>query len=46
LGLGLAYSRWAVEANRGRIYARTIRGRGCVFTVDLPRAAVPSAALA
>ena len=37
LGLGLAYSRWAVEANRGRIYARTIPGRGCVFTVDLPR---------
>lgn len=41
LGLGLAYSRWAVEANRGRIYARTIPGSGCVFTVDLPRAAVP-----
>ena len=46
LGLGLAYSRWAVEANRGRIYARTIPGRGCVFTVDLPRAAVPAVALA
>ena len=46
LGLGLAYSRWAVEANRGRIYARTIPGRGCVFTVDLPRTAVPAIALA
>ena len=46
LGLGLAYSRWAVEANRGRIYARTIPGRGCVFTVDLPRAAVVAVALA
>ena len=45
LGLGLAYSRWAVEANRGRIYARTILGKGCVFTVDLPRAAVPAVAL-
>ena len=43
LGLGLAYSRWAVEANGGRIYARTIAGRGCVFTVDLPRAAIPVA---
>jgi signal transduction histidine kinase len=46
LGLGLAYSRWAVEANRGRIYVRTIPGTGCVFTVDLPRAGVPSVALA
>jgi signal transduction histidine kinase len=45
LGLGLAYSRWAVEANRGRIYARTIPGTGCVFTVDLPRVAVPAVAL-
>ena len=46
LGLGLAYSRWAVEANRGRIYARTVPGNGCVFTVDLPRAAVSAVALA
>ena len=46
LGLGLAYSRWAVEANRGRIYARTIPGKGCVFTVDLPRAVVPAVASA
>ena len=37
LGLGLAHSRWAVEANHGRIYARTIPDKGCVFTVDLPR---------
>ncbi len=43
-GLGLAYSRWGVEANRGRIYARTVPGRGCVFTVDLPRSAVPAVA--
>ena len=28
LGLGLAYSRWAVEANRGRISARTVPARG------------------
>jgi signal transduction histidine kinase len=37
LGLGLAFSRWAVEANHGRIYARNVPGKGCVFTVDLPR---------
>ncbi len=45
LGLGLAYCRWAVEVSRGRIHARTIEGRGCVFTVDLPRAKVRAAAL-
>jgi signal transduction histidine kinase len=37
LGLGLAFSRWAVEANHGRIYARDLPDEGCVFTVDLPR---------
>lgn len=42
LGLGLAFSRWAVEANHGRIYARNLAGRGCVFTVDLPRVPVPT----
>ena len=36
-GLGLSFSRWAVEANDGRIYARDVPGAGCVFTVDLPR---------
>jgi signal transduction histidine kinase len=41
LGLGLAFSRWAVEANHGRIYARNLPERGCVFTVDLPRVQVP-----
>ena len=41
LGLGLAFSRWAVEANHGRIYARNLAGRGCVFTVDLPRVPAP-----
>jgi hypothetical protein len=41
LGLGLAFSRWAVEANSGRVYARNLPGQGCVFTVDLPRAAAP-----
>jgi signal transduction histidine kinase len=36
-GLGLAFSRWGVEANHGRIYARNLPDRGCIFTVDLPR---------
>jgi signal transduction histidine kinase len=38
LGLGLAFSRWAIEANHGRVYARNLPGIGCVFTIDLPRA--------
>ncbi len=36
-GLGLAYSRWAAEAHDGSISVRNVAGRGCVFTVDLPR---------
>ncbi len=36
LGIGLAFSRWAVEAHNGRLYARNV-DKGCVFTVDLPR---------
>ena len=45
MGLGLAFSRWGAEANDGRIYARNLPGRGCVFTVDLPRLAVPALAV-
>jgi len=44
LGLGLAFSRWAVEASHGRIYARSLPDVGCVFTIDLPR--FPVSALA
>jgi signal transduction histidine kinase len=44
LGLGLAFSRWATEANHGRIHARSLPGMGCVFTVDLPRCPVPALA--
>jgi signal transduction histidine kinase len=46
LGLGLAFSRWGVEANNGRIYARNLPNRGCVFTLDLPRVPVPIVAMA
>ncbi len=45
LGLGLAFSRWGAEANSGRISARNLPDEGCVFTVDLPRLPVPTAAL-
>jgi hypothetical protein len=37
LGLGLAIARQSVTANGGEIAARNIAGRGCIFTVDLPR---------
>ena len=42
LGIGLAFSRWAVEANQGCIYARNVPDAGCVFTVDLPRVSIPA----
>jgi signal transduction histidine kinase len=45
VGLGLAFSRWGAEANYGRIYARNLPDKGCVFTVDLPRLPVAAAAL-
>jgi signal transduction histidine kinase len=46
LGLGLAFSRWGVEANHGRIYARNLPDVGCIFTVDLPRVPVPALVIA
>ena len=42
LGLGLAFSRWGAEANNGRLYARNLPDKGCVFTIDLPRIAAPA----
>lgn len=44
-GIGLTFCRWGAEANNGRLYARNLPGKGCVFTVDLPRAAAPMARL-
>ena len=38
LGLGLTISRRAIDANGGKLSVRDIPGKGCVFTVDLPRA--------
>ena len=37
VGLGLSISRRSVEANRGVLSVRDIPGKGCVFTIDLPR---------
>lgn len=37
LGLGLAISRQGVEESGGAIKVRDLPGKGCVFTVDLPR---------
>jgi signal transduction histidine kinase len=37
LGLGLAIARQGVAANGGEINVRNIAGRGCIFTVELPR---------
>lgn len=39
LGLGLAFSKWGAEVSDGSISVDTIPGRGCVFTLDLPRVA-------
>ena len=44
LGLGLAFSRRAVEASGGRLSARTVPEKGCVFTIDLPRMPIPALA--
>lgn len=44
-GLGLAFCRWGAEMNHGRVYTRNLPDKGCVFTVDLPRAAVPAVAV-
>ena len=35
LGLGLAIARESVETNGGEIRARSLPGKGCIFTVDL-----------
>ena len=39
LGLGLGISRRGVEANGGSLRVRNLPGRGCVFTIELPKPA-------
>jgi len=41
LGLGLSIAQRSVEANDGRLSVVSEAGVGCVFTIDLPRAAAP-----
>jgi len=43
LGLGLAISRASVEANSGVLRVRDLPGHGCIFTIDMPRKAMPPA---
>ena len=44
LGLGLGISRRSVEANGGKLYVRNLPGKGCVFTIDLPKPGVAKSA--
>ena len=41
VGLGLAISMRAAKANGGELRVQDLPGRGCIFTLDLPRRAVP-----
>jgi signal transduction histidine kinase/CheY-like chemotaxis protein len=41
LGLGLSLSQRSVKANNGILGVRNIPGSGCIFTIDLPRHALP-----
>jgi signal transduction histidine kinase len=42
LGLGLSIARRTVDANNGVLSVRDLPGTGCVFTISLPRYAVPA----
>lgn len=37
LGLGLGIAQRAVQANRGSLEVRSVPGKGCIFTIELPR---------
>jgi signal transduction histidine kinase len=41
MGLGLSICRRAAEASGGEIRVRDLPGKGCIFTLDLPRKAPP-----
>lgn len=41
IGLGLSISRRSVEENKGTLSVHNMPGIGCVFTIDLPRHAMP-----
>jgi signal transduction histidine kinase len=37
VGLGLSIARSAIRANLGELHVRDVPGKGCVFSIDLPR---------
>jgi signal transduction histidine kinase len=45
VGLGLAICRCSTEINNGILSVRNVPGSGCVFTIDLPRHALPEPSL-
>jgi signal transduction histidine kinase len=42
VGLGLSISLKAAKANAGEIHVRDLPGKGCIFTLDLPRLPTPT----
>lgn len=42
IGLGLTIARQSVAANGGTVTTRDVPGMGCVFTISLPRHAMPA----
>lgn len=46
VGLGLTICQRAAEANSGKIHVQDLPGKGCIFTLDLPRQPAPSPGLA
>jgi signal transduction histidine kinase len=40
-GVGLAVNRCSIEKMGGEIWVRDLPGKGCVFTLDLPRCSPP-----
>jgi signal transduction histidine kinase len=46
VGLGLSICLKAAKANGGQLLVRDLPGKGCIFTLDLPRKPPPSSAVA
>ena len=42
VGLGLSISLKAAKANAGEIHVHDLPGKGCIFTLDLPRKSAPA----